>query len=176
MYHSCAKLICKMTLTTHVAIAAAVTNPLMHTHPALIFIVAAASHYVSDAIPHWDYPLHSIAHESGYKSESRFNWHSNTLLTDLNHMIFDGVLAIGILFFFMRPEVLRDWLMFGAIAIGSTLPDFLQGVYFTKKAAFLKPLQLFHDRMHTKIKLGPYPLIGIPFQLTILFLSLWLLK
>ena len=74
-----------------------------------------------------------------------------------------------------RPQSLHEALPLAAAVIGGILPDFLQGVYFTKKAEFLKPLQKLHDFMHTKIKLGPYPLIGIPFQVAILILSLWVL-
>ena len=165
-----------MTLTTHAAIAAALAKPLMRGHPLLIFAVALVSHYLSDAIPHWDYPVHSLQHVSGHKSESEWNYTSAVFWKDLNHMALDAILGMGILFFFMRPELPRDWFLFSLIIIGSMLPDFLQGLYFTKKATFLKPLQHFHDKMHTKIKLGPYPAIGIPFQLIILLCSLWIIK
>ena len=163
-----------MTLTTHIAIAAAITKPFIKQHPILAFFVAIASHYLSDAIPHWDYRLGSLAGgENPDKREWQFKTH--TFWEDFSRFAFDGFLGAGIAFLIIRPASLHEFFLWSLVVIGSCLPDFLQGVYYTRKAEFLKPLSHFHNRIHSKIKLGPYPLIGVPFQLIILFISLYFL-
>lgn len=156
-----------MTLTTHIVIAAAVTKSLVGFHPAFAFLAAAASHYLSDAIPHWDYKILSL--ENG-KDNIRWPFGTKSFWKDLSRFAMDGLLGVGILYLFLHPRHLEDFLFFSAIIAGSTFPDFLQGLYFTRYFNFLRPMQRFHDKIHTKIKLGPYPLIGIPLQ-AILFLS-----
>ena len=164
-----------MTLTTHIAIAAAIAKPFIKTHPILGFFIAIASHYLSDAIPHWDYRLGSLAGgENPDKREWQFK--TNRFSKDFFHFAFDGFLGAGIAFLIIRPASLHEFFLWSLIIVGSCLPDFLQGVYYTRKAEFLKPISRLHSRMHTKIRLGPYPLLGVPFQLLILGISLWFLR
>ena len=160
-----------MTLTTHIAIAAALAKPLLKTHPVLAFCIALASHYLSDAIPHWDYSISSLGDEENLEKRE-WKFRGNTFWRDFSHFAFDGFLGAGILFLIVRPTSWHDFLLWSGVIIGGCLPDFLQGVYYTRKAEFLKPHSRFHNWIHSKIKLGPYPLIGIPFQLVILFISL----
>ena len=47
-----------MTLTTHAIIGAAIAAS-MPNYPVVGFVLAFASHFVLDAIPHWDYKLSS---------------------------------------------------------------------------------------------------------------------
>src|ERR1035441_1590405 len=47
-----------MTLTTHAVVGAAIAAS-MPNRPVLGFILAFASHFALDAIPHWDYRLSS---------------------------------------------------------------------------------------------------------------------
>ncbi len=164
-----------MTLTTHAAIAAAITKPLMRAHPLIIFGVAVASHYLSDAIPHWDYAINSINTEKNADAR-RWHIHSTHFLKDVRNMACDGFLGLALVFAITRPTTARELLWALLAVIGGALPDFLQGVYYTHRAKFLRPLQHFHDLMHTTIRLGAYPLIGIPFQGAILLLALWIIK
>lgn len=162
-----------MTLTTHSIIAAAVAKPLMAMNPLAAFTVAIASHYLSDAIPHWDYPLCSI--EDKEDKEKR-HWGSNRrmLVRDISSMALDGLLGAGIVLAIVRPATTQQWLWALMVIIGGSLPDFLQGLYMLK-LRFLRPHQRLHDLFHTKIRLGPYPLVGIPFQLIIAAIALYAL-
>lgn len=154
-----------MTLTTHSIIAAAVTRPIAAVHPALLFFAALASHYLSDAIPHWDYPLGAVEDtENPDKRHWSRDW--RLLSGDIARFAIDGFLGAGIVLLLLRPASSDDWLRALAIIIGGSLPDFLQGVYMFG-LRILKPHQRMHDFFHTKILLGPYPLIGIPFQAAI---------
>ena len=163
-----------MTLTTHIAIAAAVTKPLASYHPIFAFLLALASHYLSDAIPHWDYNLASVEKD---KEGDMVHWTftKKTILVDLFRTGLDGILGTSLVIFLLWPDTLKEAIYIFSLIVGGVLPDFLQGVYHTGRAEFLKPLSEFHKRIHTKIKLGPYPLIGIPLQLIILLLSLMIL-
>ena len=162
-----------MTLTTHSVIAAAITRPIMHSHPALIFLVGVASHYLSDAVPHWDYSLGSVVQSDNHKRH--LDWHGSPGLTAFVKICLDFFLGFGIVFLVVRPDSTQKFLWAGLSVFGGVLPDLLQGVNLTLKSHPLWPLQRFHDFCHTKIRLGPYPLIGIPFQLAIFGLFLCLL-
>lgn len=166
-----------MTLTAHIVIAAAVAKPLAAYHPAFAFLTALASHYLSDAIPHWDYKILSISKNHDEPDRDAIRWPFGTKIfwKDLARFATDAFLGAGILYIFLRPKSLEDFLFFAAIVSGSVLPDFLQGLYFTRYFNFLRPLQRFHDKIHTKIKLGPYPLIGVPFQAALFFAAIFFL-
>ena len=162
-----------MTLTTHSIIAAAVTKPLAAMNPLLAFAIAIASHYLSDAIPHWDYPLQSI--ENPEDKENR-KWGSgrSALIKDISSMAVDGFLGVGIVLAVVRPVTAQEWIWVIAAIVGGCLPDFLQGLYMFR-LKFLRPHQWLHDIFHSNIRLGPYPLFGIPFQLIIAVIALYIL-
>lgn len=163
-----------MTLTTHIAIAAAVTKPLMGFHPGIVFAAALASHYLSDTIPHWDYTILSFPDKTLDDVHKRkWDFSIKTFWIDILRIGSDFFIGSTILWLILRPETLAEWIFAAAVIAGGTLPDFLQGVYYTRKADFLKPPHIFHDFMHTKIKLGPYPLIGIPFQILVFSIAIY---
>lgn len=163
-----------MTLTTHIIIASAVARPLAHAHPSFIFLAGLASHYLSDAIPHWDYKLGSIEIDENSKIK-KMDPHHARFFTDIAKTVIDMALGIAITALIMQPESIQDALWFLIAALGGVLPDALQGVFAIFHFKFMRPFQKFHDFWHTKIKLGPYPKIGIPFQLAILLFSIWFL-
>lgn len=163
-----------MTLTTHMAIAAAVTKSFAASHPIIGFFAAVLSHYAADAIPHWDYTVSAL--QDGAE-EAKDHWDNERavifrrrVLRDIVNFAIDGFLGAAITVALIRPSDPDQWLWAGVAIIGGALPDFLQGVYLSG-ASFLKPLQQFHDAAHTNIRLGHYPLIGIPFQAAILFVA-----
>ena len=80
----------------------------------------------------------------------------------------DAILGCTVVLLILRPSSSSEYTVLFLAIIGGVLPDFLQGLYYTRKMEFLEPLQNFHDLIHTKIKLGPYPLLGIPLQLILL--------
>ena len=164
-----------MTLTTHALIAAALAKPLIHVHPIFAFIIAFASHFPADAIPHWDYRLRSVV-SSDAPLEKRWKPSRKTLRDDFLRVALDGFLGALAIFAIRRPNTYEEIFWAISVIVGSMLPDFLQGVYFfLKRPAALTPLQKFHQWIHSKIRLGPYPLIGIPFQLMVAGIAIWFL-
>lgn len=162
-----------MTLTTHSIIAAAVTKPISHLHPLITLAVAIATHYLSDAIPHWDYPLKSIEHTED-KENRHWGTNRKAIIKDISSMTFDGLLGAAIVIIVVRPVTREQWFWVFAAVVGGCLPDFLQGLYMFK-ISFLRAHQRLHDFFHTNIRLGPYPLIGIPFQTVITAIALYIL-
>lgn len=163
-----------MTLTTHIAIATAITKSITHIHPALTFVVALATHYLADAIPHWDYELGSTeCDEEGHWK--KIDIHRSEFGMDFIKTALDGTIGLALMYLIIKPDSFESILWIGLAAVGGCLPDFLQGIYAIFKLKLLEPLYHFHNRIHTKIKLGPYPAIGVPLQLVILFLTIYFL-
>lgn len=163
-----------MILSTHIVIAAAATKPLTGFHPILTFVVSVVSHYLTDAIPHWHYPVGSIDERDNTEKKT---WRKDrrALARDFLRFALDGFGGAALAFLLIRPESASEAWWLAAAVIGSTLPDALQGMYMAG-LRFLKPLQVFHDRVHSKIKLDAYPWIGIPFQLAIAGIAIWFLR
>ncbi len=165
-----------MTLATHIVIAGAITRPIASAHPALLFLVSLASHYLADAIPHWDYDIRSIDEKNKENADAiRLNFSDRMFWKDVFRFGIDACIGFGVLLFFLWPQSWSALLNTLLISAGSVLPDFLQGAYFTRKAEFLKPVQRLHNYFHTRLRLNPYPLIGIPFQALFFFLSVYFL-
>lgn len=159
-----------MILVTHALIGAAAASPFGAAHYAVAFLIGYASHLLTDAIPHWDYRLISLGDQE--KSDDfRWAFKSAAFRKDALRVAFDFT-AGAALIFFLRPEPSLPLLY---AALGGMAPDLLQGIYFTRYVPFLKPLQRLHDFFHTEIKLGPYPLIGIPFQVALALVAVWIL-
>ena len=165
-----------MTFTTHILIAGALTKPIVHAHPVLSFGVAIASHYLTDLIPHWDYGIRSIDKKTQENVDAiQWDFRDKKFWRDFSHFTFDALLGLGILTLISWPTSLTQFSALFFVSAGAVLPDFLQGIYFTRKANFLKPAQRLHDFFHTRLRLSPYPLIGVPFQLVFAAISLWVL-
>lgn len=162
-----------MILVTHSVIAAAVVKQLGVSNPAAAFTIGVATHYLSDAIPHWSYDLTSI--EDSENVEKR-HWNKSKFWFDALKFSFDGLSGLAIVYWAAPAPTFQDTLPFLLAAVGGCFPDALQAIYITIKFPFLRPHQKFHDWMHAKIRLEPYPLIGIPFQLLIFFLALVFLR
>jgi hypothetical protein len=136
-----------MILSTHAVVGGALAG-LFPSHPVAAFAVGFASHFVIDAIPHWDYPLRSISVARGARNQVRL---TPALARDVALIGFDAIvglaLAIGI---FATPSTIVAVL---AGAVGAMLPDPLQFVHTLYPHEPLASLQRFHRWMHTKRRL-----------------------
>ncbi len=157
-----------MILVTHSALGAALGA--MAGEPALGAALGFASHFVLDAIPHWDYEL-----RSSRKDEQ--NPLNDDLIIgrdfwfDLLKIGLDAALGLGLAF----------WLAGGlglAGAFGALLPDFLPFAYFKfRRFPPLRALQKFHLRVHATRRLTE-PILGSGLQLALIIIvvvwfSLW---
>lgn len=115
-----------MTLTTHAVVGAAIVG-LVPAHPEIGLTLAFASHFVLDAIPHWDYKTYD---ERGLK---------------LTRIVVDGFLGMLLAsIFFAYPE--KSWIpLLGAVV--SVIPD----IFWLKKLEnlfIIKKFQQFHNWIH----------------------------
>lgn len=162
-----------MTLSTH-AIAGAAVGALAAGNPALAASGAFMSHFLLDAIPHWDYKLSS----SERKEDDPMTWGVDTrakgFALDLAKTGFDSILGIGVVAATLALLGAPAFVWLGAIlgALFGILPDFLQFVYFKVRREPLSSLQRFHIFMHADGDFNDRPAVGIPMQLGVWALSI----
>jgi hypothetical protein len=138
-----------MILSTHAVVGGAIAS-LFPSHPILVAVLGFTSHFVIDAMPHWDYPLKSISVKPNAN-----NWAlkiNRRLFRDLALIGFDACIGIVLtLLLFASPSTI------GVVALGALagmLPDALQIVHSLYPREPLGTLQQFHRWIHTKRHLG----------------------
>ena len=137
-----------MILSTHAVVGAAIAT-LLPRDPVLVFAAGVASHFVIDAIPHWDYPMRGISIGRSQVGAIRLN---GALFRDACLIALDACagLALAIWLFAQSAPI---WIIMIA-ALAAMLPDPLQVVHRLYPHEPLRTLQRFHEWMHTDRKLG----------------------
>jgi hypothetical protein len=79
-----------LTLTTHAIVGGAIAS-LMPAHPWLGLSLAFASHFLLDALPHWDYPIRSSSINPDIAARMKYD---GALIADLLTIGFDAALGI----------------------------------------------------------------------------------
>lgn len=163
-----------MTLATHAVVGAAVAAALPN-HPILGGIFAFGSHFLLDALPHWDYKILSASANPETPAKLNFD---RLFLLDLVRIGSDALLGIvvaGIFFATLPPFfpiLLENWLwLIGAAS--AMLPDFLQFVYSKYPKGPIAQLQSFHRWIHTPHRLEGRTIFGIASQLVLVILVLF---
>ena len=140
-----------MTLTTHYIVGVA-TARLFSFNPVVAFLAAFVSHFLIDAIPHWDYHLKSAKTnlENPLESDMLIN---RDFIFDFGKIAFDAILGALLSFIIFQPSdgAETQILIFGVV--GGILPDPLQFLYYKFRHEPLISLQKFHLWIHTKRKL-----------------------
>lgn len=139
-----------MILTNH-AIAGAALATLTPNQPLVGFTAGFLSHFVLDAIPHWDYSLDSIKEDNNnpMNNDIVINY---DFVKDILKIGLDGI--IGVLFaclilgFYMKHSIFI--VLCGAI--GAMTPDALQFAYMKCRREPLVSLQRFHLWIHADKK------------------------
>jgi len=139
----------EMILSTHAIVGGAIAC-LLPSHPILVAVASFASHFAIDAIPHWDYPLKSIA--LGRSANNRRLKMNGLFLRDLSFIGFDACVGLALaIWLFAVPGT--AWVVaLGALA--GMLPDPLQFVHSIWPREPLNSLQRFHGWIHSKRKLA----------------------
>jgi hypothetical protein len=172
-----------MTLTTH-AVAGAAVAELFPNHPVLGFIGGFLSHFLLDAIPHWDYKILSnyanpdvamAQNEQGISSATALKVDSNFYL-DLVRIGSDFLLGFALSFIIWHPGGSHEQKIVFIGALAGMLPDFMQFVYTRFPYQPIVALQTFHRFMHAKLKLNNRPIIGITSQILIIIAIVFITK
>ena len=165
-----------MILTSHaiIGVAAASAFP---SHPALAFSAAVASHYIMDAIPHWDSKLLSSKEDADAPLNNDIVVGKN-FLSDFKKVFIDallGSIASSFLFYFFGFG--HSMLILIAGISGGIIPDILQFVYFKFRKEPFKSLYIFHLFTHSRYKkLKQHIVAGISLQILTISLILLLAK
>ena len=167
-----------MTLTTHIVVAAAAASPFF-PDPMLSFSAGVMSHFLIDAIPHWDWKPLAVIREVDKNSVYY------KLQSDIKYFIYDFLrvfldIALGLMFTYIVASSFLDEKIAIAVllaAFGGVLPDGLQFLYFLKQKEPLATLQRFHEWIHSSIEFPPKrTFLGILCQVPIAVLALVFLR
>ncbi|MBI4034181.1 MAG: hypothetical protein HY378_01375 [Candidatus Brennerbacteria bacterium] len=137
-----------MILTTHAVTGAALAT-IFPNQPVVGFLAAFASHFVLDAIPHWDYPIATASLKPEVSGKLKFE---KSLAVDAVRIGSDFFLGLLLAVSFFAPVVSLSFALLGAA--GGLLPDFLQFAYTRFPREPFSSLQRFHTRIHAKKKLA----------------------
>ena len=153
-----------MTLTTH-AIAGAAVATIFPEHPVAGFFAGFASHFLLDAIPHWNFIPSSIQNRDDIDKVSMP--FTTQFFKEMVFVAFDFVLGFAVAFalFGRAPHALVAAL---AGAVGGTLPDALHFAYYKIKIEPLRSIEIFHDRIQSDDSLQRRPALGVLVQLLII--------
>ena len=164
-----------MTLTTHAVVGAALATA-VPTHPVLAFGLGFCSHFLLDAIPHWDYSTNSFEEdkENPMNNDMKIG---KSFLFDLCKISLDFLLGfvLTFLFFGRLGNFSLDVTLFSG-ALGAVLPDALQFLYFKWRHEPAISIQKFYLWIHSKKELKDEPLIGISSQIVFVALIVLLQK
>jgi hypothetical protein len=163
-----------MTLTTHAVVGAAVASAIPN-HPILGFTLAFGSHFLLDAVPHWDYPLssHTGDNRNHMNDDMRVDKSFFRDLLKIGTDVLCGIL-LALLFFTAYSPHLFFIPLIGAF--GAILPDALQFAYWKWRHQPLVSLQRFHLWIHAKSNFNNKPLVGVPFQMAVIVLTVLIFK
>ena len=155
-----------LTLTTHAIVGAAIAS-VLPAYPSLAIAAAFASHFLLDAIPHWDYPIRSDSVNPNVAAAMKYD---RALFGDLLRIGTDATLGIALaLLFLARPS---DFALLLCAAVAAMLPDALQFAYMRFPREPLISLQRFHLWMHASRDLRGRPILGLSAQIALVVVVL----
>jgi hypothetical protein len=136
------------------------------------FAVGFASHFVLDAIPHWDYTLVSQKKNGGDRLNDDIPLDKN-FVRDLFVIGLDGV--VGLSFAYLYFVVYLNYSAFVILCgvVGASLPDILQFVQMKYRHEPFNSLRRFHLWIQTWKSLDNKPVWGILSQMAVIALVVW---
>ena len=153
-----------MILSTHVVVGSAIAS-LIPNHPIVGFSLAFVSHFLLDAIPHWDYKLKASvrSEENPLDADIAINRHFIRDLFCIGVYILIGI-VIAIFVLGGASRLSTSAILAGTL--GGIMPDVLQFVYMKIRRQPLISLQKFHLWIHAKKHIND-PFSGIIRQIVI---------
>jgi len=152
-----------MILVSHGIVGGAVGS-LFPQNPLLAFFVGLASHFVLDAIPHWEYEIKSIGSESG-SSEGILKLSRNSI-RDFIFVLLDfsfGFLLAALIF--GRGDYSSLSIFWGVI--GGVFPDGLLFLSYVWRTKILTALRKFHLFVHSRVNWKSRPVLGTLSQIIV---------
>jgi hypothetical protein len=164
-----------MILVTHAVVGGAVAS-LFPSHPIIAFFAGFFSHFILDAIPHWDYKILSSYANPDISTTSEVTKVDKYFGFDLLRIGADVLLGVLIILFVWHPTTLVQLEILALGVFGGILPDFLQFVYTRFPHQPMILVQKFHDLMHLKSKLDDKLFLGAFLQIIVMVCVILLVK
>lgn len=161
-----------MILSTHAVVGSSISHA-FSLNPVGSFAVGFISHFVLDAIPHWDYPTYF------------FNGTKGKTISKCKIFIIDGIkIILDIAGGTVIPTILfyqgDGNFAFICGALGGMAPDFFHILYRLFPHKLISKINDFHHFCHTRIKLKDWhiagPALQILFSTACVFLSMYIYK
>lgn len=159
-----------MILATH-GVAGALLAQTAASGPLAALVIGFLSHFVLDALPHWDYKLRSEVVTPGQPLARDLEW-GPAFRRDLLKIGLDFLVGVALVWGLSRFSAFDPRLLWFGLA-GGVAPDALQFAYFKLRWPPLRTLQKFHLSVHTTRRLVGQPVLGLGLQVSFLVI-LWL--
>ena len=153
-----------LTLTTHAIVGGAIAS-LIPAHPWLGLSLAFASHFLLDALPHWDYPIRSSSIKPEVAARMKYD---GALFADLFTIGGDAALGIVVAVALFNAQTPASYLLALGGACAGILPDALQFAYMRFPHQPLTCIQQFHEWIHTTRRMSKRPVLGITSQIALI--------
>jgi hypothetical protein len=150
-----------MTIATHAVVAAASAQILSYS-PLDAFLLGVFSHFILDAIPHWDYNLDILS--QGFKMKP--------IIKDSLRLALDFLIGFLLIFFFFQWLEPFNFILWSA-ALGAITPDILHNLENFWKTKTLSLFSKFHHWCHCKKDLNN-AFLGIIIQLFVITVFIYL--
>ncbi len=155
-----------MILMTH-AIAGAAAARLFPSNPVAAFIAAFLSHFVLDAISHWNYKL--LSHKKNPSDPLNGDMiFGKKFIIDISKIFLDFIAGIVLSIWLFNPQSDYQTSILILGALGGMLPDALQFAYWKLKIEPFRSLQKFHRWIHTKYEIENHLVLGVISQALII--------
>lgn len=134
------------------------------SNPIIAFVIALISHYVTDAIPHYEYNARILV--TAPRSREAFWAYIRVAI--------DGLFGIAVPFLIFAPQDVTGAISILAGISGGMLPDMLWGSSSLWRNNRMLALHFrFHYRVHTFFTNKEFPRLGGAITLTICVLAIW---
>lgn len=165
-----------MTLATHIVVGGAVAS-LFPSHPVIAFFAGFCSHFILDAMPHWDYRILSEYANPDIDASHNKSKADGLFGLDLLRIGTDVLLGIFVTLFVWHPTTVVQLEILALGMVGGMLPDFLQFVYLRFPHQPVVLMKKLHYFMHTERKIDNRKAIkGVLWQVAIAVCVILLVK
>ena len=161
-----------MILVTHSLVGAAILKPLDNNW--LVFLVIIFSHFLLDALPHYDYEVGALSGlPQGFRNKLK------ALFSRSHYPFFikvstDYLLAITLPFILIQPSDFSVFLKILVAISAALLPDFFIGFWrmFPSNKVFYVS-RLIHQKVHTNIRFEGRPVLGMSLNIAYTLAALY---
>jgi hypothetical protein len=161
-----------MILVSHAIVGGAVGS-FFPQNPLLAFFAGLLSHFVLDAIPHWEYQIKSINSKAdSSKGFFKIGW---GLVWDVIKISADFFLGFLLAILIFGKGNYSDYSVFAG-ALGGVFPDSLLFLSYVWRTKILMALRKFHLFIHSRVNWKSHPVLGILSQMAVVSAIILIVK